>query len=69
MGPSESQLRQLSPQDRILYKKWFRRGLLLYSSLMAALVFAAVANHVPVRYGGRTGAYGCDNCEKIDAKK
>lgn len=46
MGPSQSQLRLLSPEDRILYKKWFRRGLLLYSSLMAALVFAAVANHI-----------------------
>jgi hypothetical protein len=47
MGPSQSQLRQLSPEDRILYKKWFRRGLLLYSSLLAALVFAAVANRAP----------------------
>jgi hypothetical protein len=47
MGPSQNQLRLLSPEDRILYKKWFRRGLLLYGSLMAALVVAAVANHVP----------------------
>ncbi len=46
MGPSQNQLRLLSPEDRILYKKWFRRGLLLYGSLMAALVVAAVANHV-----------------------
>ncbi len=52
MGPSQSQLRQLSPQDRILYKKWFRRGLLLYSSLMAALVFAAVANRAPSDMAG-----------------
>lgn len=52
MGPSERQLRQLSPQDRILYKKWFRRGLLLYSSLMAALVFAAVANCAPSDIAG-----------------
>ncbi len=46
MGPSQNQLRLLSPEDRILYKKWFRRGLLLYGSLMAALVVAAVAHHV-----------------------
>jgi hypothetical protein len=46
MGPSQSQLRLLSPEDRILYKKWLRGGLLFYGSLMAALVFAAVANHI-----------------------
>jgi hypothetical protein len=44
MGPSQSQLRLLSPEDRILYKKWLRGGLLIYGSLTAAMVLAAVAN-------------------------
>lgn len=46
MGPSQSQLRLLSPEDRILYNKWLRRCLLLYSSVAALLVFAAFANHL-----------------------
>ena len=46
MGPSQSQLRLLSPEDRILYKKWLRGGLLIYGSLMAAMVFATVASRI-----------------------
>jgi hypothetical protein len=46
MGPSERQLRLLSPEDRILYKKWLRGGLLIYGSLMAAMVFATVASQI-----------------------
>ena len=46
MGPSLSQLRLLSPEDRILYKKWLRGGLLIYGSLMAAMVLVSVASHV-----------------------
>jgi hypothetical protein len=46
MGPSQSQWRLLSPEDRILYKKWLRGGLLIYGSLMAAMVLVSVASHV-----------------------
>jgi hypothetical protein len=46
MGPSQSRLRLLSPEDRILYKKWLRGGLLFYGSIMALMVLAAVANHL-----------------------
>lgn len=46
MGPSQSQLSLLSPEDRILYKQWLRRGLLLYGSLMALLLVAALANTI-----------------------
>jgi hypothetical protein len=46
MGPLPSQFRHLSPEDRIIYKQWLRRGILFYGSLMALLVFAAVANHI-----------------------
>ena len=46
MGPSQSQLRLLSPEDRILYKKWLRGGLLIYGSLMAAMVLVSVASHI-----------------------
>jgi hypothetical protein len=48
MGPSQRQLELLSPEDRILYKKWLRRGLLVYSSLLAAVVLAAFANHLVI---------------------
>ena len=46
MGPSQSQWRLLSPEDRILYKKWLRGGLVIYGSLMAAMVLVSVASHV-----------------------
>jgi hypothetical protein len=46
MGPSQNQLRLLSAEDRVLYKKWLRGGLLFYGSAMAALVLAAVGNHM-----------------------
>jgi len=46
MGPSQNQLRLLSPEDRILYKKWLRGGLMFYGSIMALMVFAAVANNM-----------------------
>lgn len=46
MGRSVSQLRLLSPEDRIIYKKWLRRSLMFYSTALALLVLAVVANHV-----------------------
>lgn len=46
MGLSQNQLRLLSPEDRILYRKWLRRGLLFYSTLLAAIVIAAFASHI-----------------------
>lgn len=46
MGPSQSQLRLLSPEDRIVYKKWLRRSLLFYSSIMALLICAGYVNHI-----------------------
>ena len=46
MGPSQRQLKLLSPEDRIVYKTWLRRGLLFYGSLMALLIVAAFANQL-----------------------
>jgi hypothetical protein len=46
MGPSQNQLRLLSPQDRALYKQWLRRTLLFYTSLVALLALAAFADHL-----------------------
>jgi hypothetical protein len=46
MGPLQSQLGLLSPEDRVLYKRWFRRGLLVYGSVLALLIVAVFANHV-----------------------
>ncbi len=46
MGPSHDQLKRLSPEDRIVYKQWLRRGLVFYSSAMALLILAAFASRV-----------------------
>lgn len=46
MGPSVSQLRLLSPEDRILYKQWLRRSLLFYSSVAAIAIVAVLVNHL-----------------------
>jgi hypothetical protein len=46
MSPSLSLLRLLSPEDRIIYKKLLRRSLMFYSTALALLVFAVVANHL-----------------------
>jgi hypothetical protein len=46
MGPSQSQLRLLSPEDRIIYKKWLRRSLMFYSTALALLVLAVAANNI-----------------------
>lgn len=44
MIPSQSQLRILSPEDRIVYKQWLRRRALFYASMTALLIVAALAN-------------------------
>jgi hypothetical protein len=46
MIPSQSQLRLLSPEDRIVYKQWLRRGLAFYASMTALLFLAAFANQL-----------------------
>ena len=46
MGPSQRQLKLLSPEDRIVYKQWLRRGLLFYGSMMALLILAAFVNQL-----------------------
>jgi hypothetical protein len=46
MGPSQGQLRYLSPEDRITYKKWLRRSLMFYSTVLALLVVAIAVNHI-----------------------
>jgi hypothetical protein len=46
MGPSQRQLRLLSPEDRIIYKEWLRRSLMFYGAALTLLVLAAVANHL-----------------------
>jgi hypothetical protein len=46
MGPSHRQLQFLSPEDRIIYKKWLRRSLMFYSTALALLVLVVAANHI-----------------------
>ena len=49
MGPSQSQLKLLSPEDRVVYRRWLRGSLLFYGSLMAFLAVVTVASHVFIR--------------------
>jgi hypothetical protein len=46
MGPSQSQLRLLSPEDRVIYRKWLRRSLVFYSTALVLLVLAVAVNHI-----------------------
>lgn len=46
MDPSENRFRRLSGDDRIVYRQWLRRTVFFYSSVIALLVFAAVANRM-----------------------
>lgn len=46
MGPLQSQLRFLSPEDRIIYKKWLRRSVIFYSTALLLLILAVAANHL-----------------------
>jgi hypothetical protein len=46
MAPSANQLRHLSAEDRITYRKWLRRSVMFYSMLLALLAVGIAANHV-----------------------
>ena len=46
MGPSQSQLRFLSPEDRIIYKKWLRRSVVFYGTALVLLILTVAANHL-----------------------
>lgn len=46
MIPSQSELKRLSPEDRIVYRQWLRRGFLFYGSMMALMIVAAFANQL-----------------------
>jgi hypothetical protein len=58
MSTSRSQFERLSPEDRIVYKQWLRRGLLFYGTLAALFIFAAFANQIytngPDKVAGNT---------------
>lgn len=46
MDPSQSRIESLSGDDRIVYRQWLRRIVVFYSSIIALMVFAAVANQM-----------------------
>jgi hypothetical protein len=58
MSTSQSQFERLSPEDRIVYKRWLRGGLLFYGTLTALFIFAALANQIytngPDKVAGNT---------------
>lgn len=45
MGPSQRQLQFLSPEDRVIYRKWLRRSLVFYGTALALLTLAVAANY------------------------
>jgi hypothetical protein len=47
MSTSQSQFERLSPEDRIVYKRWLRGGLLFYGTLAALFIFAAPPKSQP----------------------
>ena len=58
MSTSRSQFERLSPEDRIVYKRWLRGGLLFYGTLTALFIFTAFANQIytngPDKVAGNT---------------
>jgi hypothetical protein len=46
MSISRSQLDRLSQEDRTVYKRWLRGGLVFYGTLTALLIFSAAANQL-----------------------
>ena len=58
MRTSQRQFERLSPEDRIVYKRWLRGGLFFYGTLTALFIFAALANQIctngPDKVAGNT---------------
>jgi hypothetical protein len=46
MSTSQSQFERLSPEDRLVYRRWLRGGLLFYGTLTALFIFATFANQI-----------------------
>ena len=66
MGPSQSQLRLLSPEDRIIYKKWLRRSVVFYGAALTILVLVVAANHL---FASSTDSAGDMHTAAITARK
>jgi hypothetical protein len=45
MGPPQRQLQLLSPEDRVIYRKWLRRSLAFYGTALVLLMLAVAANY------------------------
>ena len=58
MSTPQSQFERLPPEDRIVYKRWLRGGLLFYGTLTALFIFTAFANQIytngPDKVAGNT---------------
>ena len=58
VSTSQGQFERLSPEHRIVYKRWLRGGLLFYGTLTALFIFAAFANQIytngPDKVAGNT---------------
>jgi hypothetical protein len=46
MIPSKSRFELLSPEDRILYRQWWRNGLLAYGAVVALLMFGVFTSQI-----------------------
>ena len=68
MGPSKRQYELLSPEDRILYKRWWRNGALSYGILVALLMFAAFTSQIVTKERTRL-ASNASEMVSISARK
>jgi hypothetical protein len=67
MSTSRSQIERLSPEERIVYKRWLRGGLLFYGTLTALFIITAVANQFYTNKPDKV-AYSTTHAAEISAR-
>jgi hypothetical protein len=67
MSTSRSQIERLSPEERIVYKRWLRGGLLFYGTLTALFIITAAANQFYTNKPDKV-AYSTTHAAEISAR-
>jgi hypothetical protein len=68
MRPSKSRIELLSPEDRILYRRWWRNGLLSYGIVVALLMFGVFTSQIFTKERARL-ASSASEIVSISARK
>jgi hypothetical protein len=63
MGPSKSKFELLSPEDRALYRRWWRNGLLSYGLVVALLMFAVFTSQIFTKERARLASNALNTVE------